>query len=106
MGSKNQRRLAIERLEDRTVPSLAAPINSPGPHAGSGDFNNDGRADLVAIDTASKAVSVRLGNGDGTFQAPRASAALVNPKSLTVGDFNNDGKLDVVAVTSAGTSLG
>ncbi len=65
-----------------------------------GDFTNDGILDIVAPD------GVHLGTGDGTFQAPSASGALVDPASvpsaIAVGDFNNDHNLDV-AVALAGT---
>jgi hypothetical protein len=33
-----------------------------------GDFNNDGRLDLMAGDQAS--INILFGNGDGTFQTP------------------------------------
>ena len=33
-----------------------------------GDFNNDGRLDMVVANLGSNDISVLLGNGDGTFQ--------------------------------------
>jgi uncharacterized protein (TIGR03437 family) len=61
-----------------------------------GDFNNDGNADIVVLQVSR--VTVVLGNGDGTFRPP--IHAPVNPtpglSSMAVGDFNNDGKLDLV----------
>jgi hypothetical protein len=58
-----------------------------------GDFNGDGKTDLVLTDP----VKVALGNGDGTFQA--ASAGTQTPLLQIVepvtGDFNGDGKLDL-----------
>jgi hypothetical protein len=39
-------------------------------------------------------VSVLLGNGDGTFQAPHTFGIGVSPRSLAVGDFNGDGLTD------------
>jgi hypothetical protein len=44
-------------------------------------------------------VSVLLGNGDGTFQAPASNNLGSDPASVAVGDFNADGKLDL-GVTS------
>ena len=39
---------------------------------------------------------VFLGNGDGTFQAPRSfNLGLENPYYQSAGDFNGDGKLDL-----------
>jgi hypothetical protein len=74
-----------------------------------GDFNNDGKLDIVTANNASaygspSTVSVLLGKGDGTFQPalnyslPTEAGATQIPQSVAVGDFNKDGKLDV-AVT-------
>ena len=37
-----------------------------------GDFNSDGRRDLVTADEGSNTASVLLGNGNGTFQAKQS----------------------------------
>jgi hypothetical protein len=68
-----------------------------------GDFNGDGKLDLVVADNGSNTVSVLIGNGDGTFQPSVDYAAGSNPSSVAVGDFNDDGKLDLV-VANAGSS--
>jgi hypothetical protein len=103
--------LTVEVLEDRTVPAFLAAVISPGPVGAAliGDFNNDSVPDLVstAYDSASgtSSASVRLGLGDGTFQAPvtwAAGTGVLHP--VSAGDINRDGNFDVV--TSGSVLLG
>src|SRR6266568_3460721 len=61
-----------------------------------GDFNGDGKLDLAVTDYSNNNVSVLLGNGDGTFQAPRTFPVGIHPAQVAVGDFNGDGKPDLV----------
>jgi hypothetical protein len=79
--------------------SLAGAVASPN-NLVSGDFNNDGKKDLI-----SGFGLVLLGKGDGTF-TPQTTLAFptLNTNSsagpqLAVGDFNKDGKLDFAAGT-------
>jgi hypothetical protein len=67
-----------------------------------GDFNGDGNLDLVIANGGSTGgVSILLGNGDGTFQAPRFFPAGRDPAAVAVGDFNGDGRLDLAVVNLA-----
>ena len=70
-----------------------------------GDFNRDGKLDLVVANYSSTAVSVLLGNGNGTFQPKVDYAVDYGASSVGVGDFNHDGKLDLV-VTTQGDAFG
>lgn len=61
-----------------------------------GDFNGDGKLDVAAgYGCGSAAISVLLGNGNGTFQPFVDYATAPEPVAVAVGDFNGDGKLDI-----------
>jgi hypothetical protein len=59
-----------------------------------GDFNNDGKADLASVDTGSNSLLVLLGNGDGTFQG-KSMFLPSGQFGLAAADLNGDGKLDL-----------
>ncbi len=79
-----------------------------GAPALAGDFNGDGKKDVLTITVNSLgtySLSVALSNGNGTFQAPVLTAAPGNAyDSFVVGDLNNDGIDDVVILHLPGTS--
>src|SRR5881397_2313693 len=82
----------------QTVSFTSQGDSAVGPHphwVAVGDFNGDGKLDLAVASAGSSTVSVLLGNGDGTFQAPRAFPAGSGPNFLAVGDFNGDGVQDL-----------
>lgn len=65
-----------------------------------GDFNRDGIQDLATANSASRDVSILIGNGDGTFQQARnfPTGEFRPLESVAVGDFNDDGIEDLAAV--------
>lgn len=66
------------------------------------DLNGDGKLDLITAQGTGSAVSVFLGNGDGTFR-PRVDYVVGAYPSLTVAaDFNGDGKLDLAVANGNG----
>ncbi len=91
--------------------SLSAPYTfstSTSPRAiATGDFNNDGLADFVTAAYAGNALTIELGNGDGTFTfAPNpSSTTLSNPNAIAVGDFNSDGNQDIAVVNYGNGSV-
>jgi len=109
------RRLRVDRLEDRTVPSLTvAPSFPVGPNNGlntkpvsvtAGDFNGDGRRDVATANTDGKYVSVLLGNGIGTFGPSADVATGKTPNFIRTADLNADGFLDLVTANTTDNSV-
>jgi uncharacterized protein (TIGR03437 family) len=87
-------------------------VAGPSYHVTTGDFNGDGKADLlISLQPAlasSFSYSTILGNGDGDFRAPLGSstvqfAALGSspvPKPV-VADMNGDGKSDLIQIAGS-----
>jgi hypothetical protein len=72
------------------------------------DVNKDGKPDLVVSRETgpggAPGISVLLGNGDGTFQAPLTfPLSGGTPHGLAVADVNRDGILDVVVAADNAT---
>jgi hypothetical protein len=76
-----------------------------------GDFNGDGIPDLavgscVSISScASGAVSIFLGNGDGTFKTGASYPVGMGVRGLALADLNGDGKADLVSVNANSDTL-
>jgi hypothetical protein len=98
-----------------TAQTQNPPVFNPGTTAGpvqpsvllGADFNNDGFADLVAINSGptSSSVVVFMNNGNGTYRGPLTVAAGANVTNIAIGDFNQDGNLDLAVTNSqAGSS--
>ncbi len=77
------------------------------------DFNGDGKLDVAISEVVATGqrdldeVDVLLGNGDGTFQAPRSIILPIgaDPRGLAVGDINGDGIPDLAIATHFGVTV-
>jgi uncharacterized repeat protein (TIGR01451 family) len=68
------------------------------------DFDGDGKADVALSIQGAANILVLLGNGDGTFKAPKSYATAI-PTWIAAGDFNGDGKQDLAATTGLNSSV-
>jgi len=66
-----------------------------------GDFNADGKLDMVITNSGNNTASVFLGDGTGNFTLASSIAVGSQPSGVAIGDFNGDGKLDL-AVANGG----
>lgn len=69
------------------------------------DLNTDGHLDLITAHAASDDVTVLLGTGTGTFQAPQHFPVGVAPVAMAVADLNTDGHLDLITVNAASNNI-
>src|SRR5215212_7960963 len=102
-GPLTQRATASAPLAGCSTPSFGPPTNfAAGSHphdVAVGDFNHDGKLDLVNTNNSSASVSVRLGTGNGGF-GTAANFAVGQPEGVAVADFNRDGNLDLAVADS------
>jgi hypothetical protein len=99
----------LEALEDRCQPSFLSPVNyavGTNPVAVvTADLANNGKLDLITANASDNTISVRMGNGDGTFGPATPYAVGTYPESVAVGDFNGDGKLDLAVANGNSASV-
>jgi hypothetical protein len=102
-------------LEDRDLPTVSFapaitfPVGLRPESIVTADLGN-GHQDIIVLNQGQlpdhiSSVSVLLGNGDGTFQAPITTSVLAGATSLAVGDFNRDGKADLAIVNGLDNSV-
>lgn len=74
---------------------------------GQGDFNSDGRLDIVALNQSTPNLSVFLGQASGFPSTPQNYSVGAGALALVVGDWDGNGRPDVaVARQASGASAG
>jgi hypothetical protein len=96
---------------DGTFTSISAPAfpyvtdtSNQRPNLASGDFNNDGKPDLV-LSTGTNLLTY-LGNGDGTFTAGLSYATINSVGFAAVDDLDGDGNADIYVGLGGGGVYG
>jgi hypothetical protein len=84
-------------------PTIDMAVNGRLTSLAVGDFDADGKLDLVTNGRSSD-VLVLLGNGQGTFQTAQSVAA-GDSTTVAVADVNADGRLDIVVANGSGNSV-
>jgi VCBS repeat-containing protein len=81
-------------------------VGAPTSAVAVGDFNGDGKQDIVtASNNSPYEVSVLIGNGIGGFANSATFGTTGYSPSLVVGDFNGDGNQDIATIDQQANSV-
>jgi Ca2+-binding RTX toxin-like protein len=87
---------------------ISLQVNGREPEvAATGDFNNDGFADIVTANESTPGnISILLGAGNGSFSTAPALLTVGNePHSVVVADVNKDGRADLITTNMASNNV-
>jgi hypothetical protein len=112
-GSLNTAATILLLLFSMRVPAIGAEFGATGPYrvglgpsaVAVGDFDGDGKLDVVVANLKSNGVTVLFGRGDGTFGHGKDYRVGTAPQAVAVGDFNGDGKPDLAVANSGDNSV-
>jgi hypothetical protein len=89
-------------------PAVFLPMNNNPEGLAVGDFNKDGKEDVVVVLNSTDQFAELLGNGNGTFQPARIFSVFpqsppepmtgFGPVNVELADFNGDGNMDLAVV--------
>ena len=63
-----------------------------------GDYDNDGKPDLMMAENVNGTIRFFKGNGDGSITAGGTFASVINPYGAIAADFDLDGNLDYATI--------
>jgi hypothetical protein len=92
-------------------PAPGSPVTvTSNPHThgvAAGDFNGDGKLDLVTDSWAENKVTVVLGDGHGSFSSPGTQFAVgkMPYQRVRVSDINGDGNADIITTNLEGDNV-
>lgn len=70
------------------------------------DVNGDGRLDLVGLHVNGGDISIRLGNGDGTFKGYVTQTVAHMNRNFELADVNGDGRADIISTQNSAGPTG
>lgn len=97
----NQVTIVLGRGNGTFLPAKGYPTGLDPQFVLVADFNGDSALDLATANSNREsstnfgAVSILLGNGDGSFRPPVNFPAGIRPYAIAAADFNADGRLDL-----------
>jgi flagellin len=105
VGGNNGRYVAVYGRESGfLIGSATSNTGNPASQTKLGDFNGDGRLDILTYDNTSGSYDILTNNGSGGFTyngAPFGSGSFL----ASVGDLNGDGLADIVSVDNVTNNL-